>query len=696
MHGLHNEDIAQADECFLDNAKDHGAILLGHTVVKVYPSKLVSGAFIAHCEGRVHFVEFNTGSSDLSPSVCTRIIVPQTTDEAWDSGLFLAIAPVLGDVDLDDRTNTASADVLFCLDETSAYITKVDRSKGLQLVPRSRRLDGAPTRLASSKKSGDLIVLSHERQVVTTGRWTPMASMSPGIAPGIRTLDPVITFLGLDQKFLHGSEMAPRRSSRNRNNDDPLLRGEVRPHSKAGEIFLGITQWFPRVRGSAYPMLVVNTMIKADADRPAAGRLIIYLIISSGDMTDLNQIKEVPCSSPVYSVAIHPDERVLFYSTALSIGGVRLESDGERLKLRILPAINIDSSIRYMEFVSGVLYASTFDNSVYALTLDGDTLSPELGDIIPRPTTHHMVLDDDPEEPDSLILVADMAKNVAGLWRSVDTPISQCMTTVFEATDISDSIIRLLPLSRPLVYNKVTNEERLRERMPWSCIPRVAALGVGTTGVFTQLQVLKPHQWPLLRFIQDLAKRSPIIAPFSHEKARMPPLALFESYVSDLEDTCKSTLPADRHIKGDVLRRLLERGETALLLQLLGQGASRGLDSPKANETSATLTPQQPPQSSSDPHDTMEVDSYYSSPSSSHSETSSVSDVHAKNDIVLAGTVEERWRCFVALAMQALELESASDFEPDNKDYWLNDETGKENIILIVLSWIEALLRPLP
>lgn len=633
------------------------------------------------------------------PSLIVRICPTDATDPSWRQGLLSSITLVTKNPLWDELRLQRPADVLLCHDNKSIYAVALDTSRGIQNVPRQLKVRGEPSRIILSTRLKRLIVLSHELEVVH-----PRTQIGSRKSPGVRALKPVITFLDpLQNRLPDHTPESPEGSSHTSSSEGHHHRNRVLPERNPGEKFLGITEWTPELKDGKRDMLIINTAIRADTKKAAAGRLLVYFISHQNDSFGLDLKKKVLQSSTVYSVVVDTFTGRVSYCTGSEIGGFYVTEDNGKINFVQLPKMVIQCPIRYMSIWNRFLYASTAEDSLQAFLISGQELTPHTGDSNARNAIHHVELTpDEPYTDNPVILVADQAKSITGLWKSPGSPISNQMTTVFEAANLRDSITRVQRFFSPIWYEKPTPESCHLRDMPENTERGNKALGTGTTGSCTQITVLLPQQWPLLRFVQTLACQNPIIAPFAQEGARVPVLATYEVYVSDPETSRKKTKPTDRHINGDILKRLLERGGIELLSTMLSKDYSRT----SGPDRSSTQTGGKNGNSDYDDFDsdndadmldigTGEFPSSRSR-STSPASSSSSSSFPASSNARLAGTPEERWRCFVDLAIQALELERAVDFVPGRtRERWLSTDEGRSEICWLVLRWVGHLLRPL-
>jgi len=95
----------------------------------------------------------------------------------------------------------------------------------------------------------------------------------------------------------------------------------------------------------------------------------------------------------------------------------------------------------------------------------------------------------------------------------------------------------------------------------------------GTTmdGAVYRLTILREQEWRLLRFLQNLCVRDPVICPFTSARKRRWTSA-------DIEPS--TSKPSHMHVDGDVLSRLLERGSSHLR-QMLAVNEDSNISSPE-------------------------------------------------------------------------------------------------------------------
>ena len=315
---------------------------------------------------------------------------------------------------------------------------------------------------------------------------------------------------------------------------------------KPGERIMGLLEWFPKADGKSYHLLVVNTMIGRPNTETAQGRILLLNFIKDENTGKLRLSEKSPakCEKPVFSVAAYGASSLVYgrdgelVMRTLRVSDRRFD-DPVTHKLRSA-AISISVTFPF-------IYVTTSRESLSVFTFEHGKFVPQFSDDKARTGLRHLHL------PSSgITLSSDLLCTVAGLWQPPERPISNSLTTLFEA---------LLPGS-------ITQLRQGSVRPPWRSppppqpdppTPRPSILGSSADGALYQFDILTEPQWRLLRFIQNMAMRSPVVCPFSHQGPH--------------QQHIEPSMAAARymHVDGDVLARIVERGGVRLLRQMLDE-----------------------------------------------------------------------------------------------------------------------------
>ena len=263
---------------------------------------------------------------------------------------------------------------------------------------------------------------------------------------------------------------------------------------------------------------------------------------------------------PVYSVAGF-DEGLIYCSGDILYCEI-LDMNEKRFKqvaqyVLPSPAVNLT-------WKEGKIYALTAAHSLEILKLDGeatlDAASEDEprhriirihGDQVTRNALHHQSLIDGLESP--IELVADKSCSVVGLWATHNTR-ADTLDTVFEA-QLPCSILRLRSgRSRPTWDSAFAPKPDMGTlRISRLNSNYQESLGLAIDGSLFSFTILDFRAWRFLRFLVNLAKRSPKVCEFTYTAMEFP-----------LEPALEPKTMM--HIDGDILRRCLNDGRLEELL----------------------------------------------------------------------------------------------------------------------------------
>jgi hypothetical protein len=260
------------------------------------------------------------------------------------------------------------------------------------------------------------------------------------------------------------------------------------------------------------------------------------------------------CPHPIYSVAVH-DEGLVYcsgntiYFDLLSLSDKKFETAARYT----LPSPAVD-----LAFEDEKIYATTAAHSLEILELtDGDNETWKIvnthGDQVTRNGLHHRLMGYPPGP--FLNLISDKSCTVLGLWPTCGTR-ADTLDSVFEA-HLSHSILRFRSGNcRPIwdsTWDKPTiepNPEIVANSTPF---PEV--LGLSIDGSITHFTILTHISWRFLRFLMDLAMKSPKLCALNYFEIRGPPMET------------RTQQKTQMHINGDILRRI-EAGDLEQLLRI--------------------------------------------------------------------------------------------------------------------------------
>lgn len=517
-------------------------LAFGHTSVTVLKDTVTSRV-IVHCENTLCTLQYPQ-KYGKAPATVLNVWITDPSEPSLQQGNVSALNQVV-DSWLPRGSPGSTVGSFVCIDGNLPHIMSLNSQP--KMVPRRLKLSGTPVRVLYSVHLDKLIVLHNKFEVLRAARQID----GQRNVRRKRALRPMISFLnsdvepdaGLDPDAMEIDDVGKP------NENQALMKSECKP----GERFLGITEWFPKVGSNEYPMLVINTTL-TKADKPG-GRLLIFAITKgrSDQPPKLVTKKVIDTNDPVFSVAMYPDKSLVYccgndlYMQSLEV------ADPSRIKLSPPVKLAMRSPGRHISVKEPYIYVSSSRESLSVYRYDADQLVYQFGDQSARCGLHHLQL-----PSHSLVLASDMSDTVVGLWQPPERRIDNAMTTVFEAV-LPGSITRLRRITRPMWSHDPHGSLQSNGKSPASSsIPGdEVILGSSADGTLTQMSILSSIEWRLLRFIQNMAERHPLICPFhpgNPNRRHIEPSGARPHYM---------------HINGDILERIVDRDGESLLNEML-------------------------------------------------------------------------------------------------------------------------------
>lgn len=415
------------------------------------------------------------------------------------------------------------------------------------MIPWRINLDGTPSRIIYSKKLNRLIVLYNK----TNAR--PAQRTGHSFRPGERSLQPVIGFLRPDEG-LSRPDSGTQQRLQGMESKRPANIVTVE-ECERGEKFLGMIEWLPTNKGQKeFHFVVVHTMI-AHGDRTPTGRLLFFAISNDHFGHTMTIKKIMNHKAPIYTVAPYGPSS-LVYSCGSDIYLHRLDMNSADRPHWLDPVTySLRSRGTHISVHMPLIFVTTASESLAVLrvaeTSDKTCLLFHYNDEVARDGIFHLTI---PE----LRLIVTSSKDcvVAGLWMPSEHRISNSLTTAFKA-DLLGSITRFRRLEGRTVPIETSRDVSTDGRLG------NPILGSTTDGTFYQMNILDEPSWRLLRFVVNMAKRHPVISPFRdtyNPANRDAPRPHIEPSAEDKRH---------RHVDGDILARLLERGADRILTEML-------------------------------------------------------------------------------------------------------------------------------
>ncbi|KAI9880096.1 MAG: hypothetical protein M1830_005341 [Pleopsidium flavum] len=501
------------------------SITIGTTSVTVELDRMRSNAAFLLCGDEFCRLEFSLHDRD-APTV-HRIWLTDRIRMAYNQKSMQTIAQVGSQRHLDTSGMVGS---LICISGTELIMATLDDEGGARVVPRRITVGGTPTRLIFSRHLNKLVVGYTKLEVKPT-RHTNDHHRSTGkrsLRPTFKVIDPDRDPMKFELEDSGNVATSPSESTRN-----------LFPTGKPGERILGMLEWSPTEANRTYHMVVLSTIVHRSSPPKAVGRMLFFNVRENNEgRVDVKLKHQIKHDKPVYSVAAFGASSLIYCSgNELIVQTLRLP---DKKWLRPVKHMLGSPSI-HISVVEPFVYVTTARHSLTILKYEDDQLRPQFSDRVARDGMHHLNI------PDSNItLVSDKACSVVGLWQPPRRRTESSATTLFEA---------VLPVS-------ITRLRRGVVSTPWRAAQssqHEAILGSSADGTFYQFIILSETRWRLLRFIQNMTGRNPLICPF--EYLNKPRKHIEPSTVKK----------HNMHVDGDMLYRLIASGGTTVLRAMLEQ-----------------------------------------------------------------------------------------------------------------------------
>ncbi|RAK99108.1 protein thtA [Aspergillus ibericus CBS 121593] len=402
---------------------------------------------------------------------------------------------------------------LFCVADGQLMICTLDQ--GAKTVPRRIDLPGSASKLAYSRHLKSLIVVYSQTTYDTD------------TDPVKRYTRPFIEFVDPD---LQHSLVDP---IENPLDDEPR---PWRPQGAAGERISCILEWTPRKGDEEYHFIVIGTSRKNQQDR---GRVIFLQAYR-----DPSKPSRIECSmkyihkfeGPVFSIATY-GAFTLMVSTGHEI--VPLEPKFSQTRWVRAARYSVLSPAVLMTAREPYLYMTTSRESLMVLKATEDKLTLHAYDRQKHDGLAHVHIGG----KRNLILCSSRGGRVSLLTENGVTENNKMLPTALCDAHLPTSVMRL---------NAGSNKS------PISSTSQVF-YGNALNGTVYRFLTISEKEWRLLRLLQNLCIRDPVICPFTPKRRRQRnPLGLMDPQ------------PSQMHIDGDILSRLLLRGPGHLMHMLSG------------------------------------------------------------------------------------------------------------------------------
>lgn len=411
---------------------------------------------------------------------------------------------------------------LFCIADGQLMICNLDRT--VRSIPRKISLRGSAHKLAYSQHLKSLVVAYTQ-----TGFDTHSNPVRRYTRPYIEFLDPD-TQQPLDD---FAEDLSDQRSK------------PWRPQGAAGEKISCVLEWTPKKGDEEYHFIVFGTARRNQDDR---GR-VIFLQASRDASTG-----QIECSvkhihklnGPVYSIVPYGDF-TLMVSTGHDIIALEPKLDQSRRARSARfslssPAISLSAHEPYV-------YLSTARDSLLVLEAKEDKLALRAYARQNLDGLSHVHIGGDMK----LTLASSRGGRVSLLTENGVTETDKMLPVALCDAHLPSSVMKLIPSSESSPLSSRSN----------------ALYGTAINGTVYRFLTLEEKEWRLLRLLQDLCIRDPVICPFAPKRTR---------HRNPVGHDALEFQPSQMHIDGDILKRLISHDANFLLRMVAAEDEKQGDD----------------------------------------------------------------------------------------------------------------------
>lgn len=406
---------------------------------------------------------------------------------------------------------------MVCISDEQLLVCSLDRRA--KAVPRMIELPGTVNRIQYSAYLNCLVVA----YIATELETTTGADLETSIVK--RYMRPHLSFLNFDPS---NSYLLAHQHNLD-SSDSPHAH---RPVGSSGERTTCILDWIPETGGQKYHLLVIGTARKT---QDQCGRVVFL-----NAKRNMAIPEQIDCSlkyihtfdGPVRAIAAYGDSTIMVAAGNDIIPiAPRLSNGGEqwaaaaRFKLTS-PGVSI--TVR-----DNLLYVSTARESLVVLQVVNRKLELYAQDGVRHESLSHQYIGGEHD----LTLVSHRGGTVSAFSTSGVTDMDKIISPALAEAQLPVSIIRL--------------------NAPGDRSSSSSAVVYGTTmdGAIYRISTLTEQEWRLLRFLQNLCSKDSTLSPFLSARKRRWTWADIEPHVKN---------PSSMHVDGDILSRLLPRGQAHL------------------------------------------------------------------------------------------------------------------------------------
>ncbi|KAL3461485.1 mono-functional DNA-alkylating methyl methanesulfonate N-term-domain-containing protein [Aspergillus heterothallicus] len=405
---------------------------------------------------------------------------------------------------------------LFCVADGQLMVCTLDST--VKPIPRRINLPGSANKVAYSQHLKCLVV-SYTQTMLETD-----------VDPVKRYTRPHIEFLDPDLQYPLDDSVEDTETQKYK---------PWRPQGAAGEKISCILEWTPRKGDEEYHFIVLGT---ARRNQPDRGR-VIFLQASR----DTSSVSQIECSvkyihkfdGPVYSIVPYGDF-TLMVSTGHEIVALEPKFAQSRrarsARFQVLsPAVSMSSHEPYV-------YLSTARESLIILKTTEDKLALHAYDRRKHDGLSHIHIGGDR----NLTLASSRSGRLSLLTEDGITKTDKMIPNALCEAHLPSSVMKLSSSSK---NSLVSSQSQM-------------FYGTAMNGTVYRCLILEEREWRLLRLLQDLCIRDPVICPFTPRRKRQR---------NPVGHDPLEFQPSHMHIDGDILSRLVVRDASYLRAMLTGE-----------------------------------------------------------------------------------------------------------------------------
>ncbi|KAI9846584.1 MAG: hypothetical protein M1837_003825 [Sclerophora amabilis] len=440
-------------------------------------------------------------------------------------------------IDLNGSNPGSPLDGCFvCISGDQLIIADIDEMS--KTIPRHVAVSGSPKRIMYSKYA-DIIVVAYT-ELKTEIKQSSPSSSGKAKRRLKRTLFSSLAFLNYESCVVQSGAVEANHSKSKESNRRAML-------GKPGERIYELIDWICTDGEKVYHFIVVGTGIIPQKDYVTSregGRVILLRAVKSNKReVEARQKYSINFTNPVYAIAGYaPSSLVIATGNEICIRRLNIKEK----RFEQVAAHHLASPCVYMTVSEPFIYVSTASDSMNVFKyLNDGPLKFHSGDISRRAGQCNL-----PIPGSQMVLASDKENAVTGHYYSPNNGYSKSLDVVFEA-ELPVAVMKLrFGATRPPWWH-YTRPPGILESAQHPAKDQII-FGVGIDGTLFQFTILAENGWRLLRFMQNLAARSPPVCPLNN-----PPT--MHEHLEPL-----SYRPTFMHVDGDILAKLLAVGPEEL------------------------------------------------------------------------------------------------------------------------------------